>query len=115
MTVPVLVTLVTAAGAAFKVIVCIKLSPAVIGSLFVAVTVPPAAAKLHPAPKPETQLRPAGSGSVTVIGPEVRWEESRVGKRGRVPGAACTNDAMSSLADGRCAATATAVRTARVA
>src|SRR5438552_1729226 len=70
-TVAVLMTPRTAAGATFTVSVKSRLSPAAIEPLFVAVTVPPAAARLQPAPKPETKLRPAGSGSVTVIGPEV--------------------------------------------
>src|SRR5438876_529015 len=53
-TVAVLVTLGTAAGAAFTVRSNTRLSPTAIGPLCVAVTVPPASAKLQPAPAPET-------------------------------------------------------------
>src|SRR2546428_835166 len=67
----VLVTLGTAAAATLTVRSKARLSPDTIGPLCVAVTVPPAEAKLHPEPAPETKLRPAGSGSVTVIPPLV--------------------------------------------
>src|SRR5438093_4856262 len=71
LTVAVLVTLGTAAGPTFTDRSNLRLSPATIGPACVAVTVPPAEAKLHPAPVPETKLRPAGSGSVTTVGPVV--------------------------------------------
>ncbi len=66
-TVATFVTPGTAAGVAFTVRSNTRLSPAAIGGACVAVTVPPASAKLQPAPAPETKLRPAGSGSVTVM------------------------------------------------
>ena len=67
----VLVTLGDAAAATLTVRSKVRLSPDTIGPLCVAVTVPLAEAKLQPAPAPETKLRPAGSGSVTVIPPPV--------------------------------------------
>src|SRR5213593_3574602 len=70
-TVAVLVTLGTAAGPTFTDRSNLRLSPTAIGPLWLAVTVPPAEAKLQPAPEPETKLRPVGSGSVTVMIPVV--------------------------------------------
>src|SRR6266542_501051 len=67
----VLVTLGDAAAVTATVRSNVRLSPDAIGPLCDAVTVPPAAAKLQPAPAPETKLKPVGSGSVTVIWPVV--------------------------------------------
>src|SRR5437899_570015 len=67
----VLVTLGDAAAATPTVRSNVRLSPDTITPLCDAVSVPPAEAKLQPAPAPETKLRPAGSGSVTVIPPLV--------------------------------------------
>src|SRR5438034_366103 len=107
-------TLGTAAGATFTVSVKTRLSPATIGPLFVAVTVPPAAAKLHPAPKPETKLRPAGSGSVTVIGPVVAVVPTLGTERRRVGLAPSTNAAVCRFAIARSGAPPTAVRSEAV-
>src|SRR5690242_17725667 len=65
------VTVGPAAGSTATVRVMVDDAPAIIAVAFVQVTVWPAAAQLQPTPAPETRLRPAGSVSVTVVGPGV--------------------------------------------
>src|SRR5689334_20859846 len=70
-TVAVSVTVGPAAGSTATVSVMVDEAPAISAAAFVQVTAWPAAAQLQPAPTPETKLRPAGSVSVTVVGPGV--------------------------------------------